>query len=324
MKRSTALQRVSSAGIGSPVELVASARAYVAASKAERTRKAYRSDWAAFEAWCAAQGLPSLPASPDTLALYLAARADAGAKVSSIARALASISQAHKAAGHTSPRGAAQVQAAMQGIRRTLGVAPEQKAPVLVADLRAMVATLPASLLGNRSRAMLLLGFAGGFRRSELVALDVGDLDFGAEGLTVTLRRSKTDQEGAGRKVGVPYGSDPATCPVRALRAWLGACGRTEGAVFVGLTRHGRLTGERLDGRDVARVVKAAAGAAGLDATRFSGHSLRAGLATSAAKAGKSERAIMAQTGHRSVAMVRRYIRDANLFSENAAAGIGL
>src|SRR5690606_28465008 len=131
------------------------------------------------------------------------------------------------------------------------------------------------------------------------------------------------DQEGAGRKVGIPYGSDPSTCPVRSLRAWLELAGINEGAAFRSVSRHGKV-GARLSGRDVARTVKAAAEAAGIDPVRVSGHSLRAGLATSAAKAGKSERAIMAQTGHRSVNMVRRYIRDANLFTDNAAAGIGL
>jgi site-specific recombinase XerC len=159
----------------------------------------------------------------------------------------------------------------MQGIRRKLGVAPTQKTPVLVGDLRGMVRALPKSLLGTRDRALLVLGFAGGFRRSELVGLDVADLIFGGEGLTVRLRRSKTDQEGAGRKVGVPYGSDGATCPVRSLKSWLDASGIGAGAVFVGLTRHGTLTGKRLDGRDVARAVKRAAAAVGLDASTFSG-----------------------------------------------------
>jgi integrase len=212
----------------------------------------------------------------------------------------------------------------MQGIRRKLGVAPSQKTPVLVGDLQRMVRALPDSLLGARDRALLLVGFAGGFRRSELVGLDHQDLDFSRDGLTVHLRRSKTDQEGVGRKVGVPFGSDRATCPVRALQAWLDAAAIEDGPVFVGLTRHGKTTGNRLDGRDVARAVKRAALTVGLDASKFAGHSLRAGLATSAAKAGKSERAIMAQTGHRSVMMVRRYIRDADLFSDNAAAGLGL
>jgi integrase len=162
------------------------------------------------------------------------------------------------------------------------------------------------------------------------VALDVEDIELVDDGLKVTIRRSKTDQEGEGRIVAVPCGSDPATCPVRSLRRWLDVAGIAEGAVFRAVNRGGALTTRRHNGdgrlsaRDVARVVKRAARAAGLDAKKLGGHSLRAGLATAAAKSGKSERAIMAQTGHRSPMMVRRYIRDANLFADNAAAGIGL
>ncbi len=183
---------------------------------------------------------------------------------------------------------------------------------------------LGAELLdGVGDRALLLLGFAGAFRRAELVGLDVEDLTETDEGLEVMIRRSKTDQEGAGRKVGVPFGSDPATCPVRSVRAWRQAAGVDTGPLFRGVL-HGRLVSERLSTLGVARAVKRAAKAAGLDPSKFSGHSLRAGLVTCAARAGKSLNAIMEQTGHRSVPMVRRYIRDASLFKDNAAAGIGL
>ena len=198
------------------------------------------------------------------------------------------------------------------------------EAPVLVEQLRAMLGGLGDTMLGARDRALLGLGFAGAFRRSELVGLDVSDLAFTGDGLEVTIRRSKTDQEGAGRKVGIPYGSTPSTCPVRAVRAWLELAGIVEGPVLRSVNRHGQLSAERLTDRTVALVVKRAALVVGLDPSRLAGHSLRAGLATAAAKAGKSERAIMAQTGHRSVTMVRRYIRDANLFSDNAASGLAL
>ena len=187
-----------------------------------------------------------------------------------------------------------------------------------------MVAGLPEGLLGIRDRALLLVGFAGAFRRSELVGLDIADLDFNHDGLTVTLRRSKTDQEGEGRKVGLPYGSNPSTCPVRSLQAWIEASAIEAGPVFRSVNRHGRLQPDRLSDKAVALVVKRRAEAAGLDPSRYAGHSLRAGLATAAANAGVSERAIMAQTGHRSVQMVRRYIRDGSLFRENAAAKVGL
>jgi site-specific recombinase XerD len=168
-----------------------------------------------------------------------------------------------------------------------------------------MVVTLDASLAGVRDRALLLLGFAGAFRRSELVALDVADLSFTARGVEVTIRRSKTDQEGAGRVVAIPLGSQAETCPVRSLRAWLEAAGIEAGSIFRAVNRWGRVGG-RLADRDVACTVKRAAERAGLDPAAFSGHSLRAGLATSAALAGKSDRAIMATTGHKSRAMVDR------------------
>jgi integrase len=249
-------------------------------------------------------------------------------KVAGLTLALAAISQVHKAAGFASPRGAAEVQEVMKGIRRSLGVAQVQKAPILLSDLRAMVEALPIGLAGLRDRALLLVGFAGAFRRSELVALDIRDVNFAPEGLEVTLRRSKTDQEGVGRKIGLPYGSNPSTCPVRALQAWLNASapqGTTSGPIFREVRPDGRtVMVAPLTGQSVALIVKKAATGAGLDPAKFSGHSLRAGLATSAAKAGKSERAIMAQTGHRSEKMVRRYIRDASLFDDNAASGIGL
>ena len=214
------------------------------------------------------------------------------------------------------------------GIRRTHGTAQEGKAPALVDDVRAMVTAMAPRrgrswrLLELRDRALLLVGFAGAFRRSELVGLDVEDLAFSRAGVAVHLRRSKTDQEGQGRKIGIPRGQID-TCPMAALQAWLRASGIEAGPLFRGVTRHGHLQG-RLSGYAVALVVKRRAAAIGLNQERFAGHSLRAGLATSAAAAGASERAIMAQTGHRSVLMVRRYIRDGELFRDNAAAAVGL
>jgi integrase len=209
----------------------------------------------------------------------------------------------------------------MKGIRRSLGVAPSQKEPISPSEFRAMVKSRPETLHGLRDRALLLLGFSGAFRRSELVSLDVDDVVWGEDGLTVNLRRSKTDQEGEGRKVGIPFGSTPESCPVRSLRGWLKAAGITEGPLFRPV-KGPKVGAKRLSDKAVARLVKRAAKAAGLEPSRLSGHSLRSGLATAAAKAGKSERSIMAQTGHRSAQMVRRYIRDGELFSENAAAGL--
>jgi integrase len=212
----------------------------------------------------------------------------------------------------------------LKGIRRTLGTAAAQKSPTLTDDIRAMVGATDACLIGARDRALILLGFAGAFRRSELVGLNIADCAFGKDGLTVTLRRSKTDQDGTGRKIGIPYGSNPETCPVRTIQAWLEVAGINSGPLFRSINRHGRVQSGRLSDIDVARVVKKLAERAGLDPVKYAGHSLRAGHATSAAIAGASERSIMAQTGHRSVQMVRRYIRDGSLFRENSAGKLGL
>jgi integrase len=190
--------------------------------------------------------------------------------------------------------------------------------------LRAMVQGLGTDPAGCRDRALLLLGFAGALRRSELVGLDVADVTEGSDGLTVRLRRSKTDQESAGRTLGIPYGSNPVTCPVRAWRAWLELSGITEGAAFRPVDRHGRIGETRLSGQAVALVLKRHAARAGLDPAGVAGHSLRAGLATSAAAAGVPERVIAGTTGHRGTAMLSRYIREGSLFRENAASAVGL
>ena len=212
-------------------------------------------------------------------------------------------------------------------VRNTLkgnGTATAPKAPTLTDDIRAMVDATDAGLIGARDRALVLLGFAGAFRRSELVCLDIEDCSFGKDGLTVMLRRSKTDQDGAGRKIGIPYGSNPETCPVRTIQAWIEQAVLSDGALFRSINRHGQVQAGGLSGMDVARVVKKLAERAGLDPAKYAGHSLRAGHATSAAIAGASERSIMKQTGHRSVQMVRRYIRDGSLFRENSAGKLGL
>jgi integrase len=245
-------------------------------------------------------------------------------KPGTIQRRLNAIAEAHKATGVESPTHAGIVANTMKGIRRTLGVSPVQKAPALTEDIRAMVNATDAGMIGARDRALMLLGFAGAFRRSELVGFDVEDCSFGKDGLTVTLQKSKTDQNGAGRKIGVPYGSNPDTCPVRVVQAWIEQAAISTGPLFRSISRHGRIQAGRLSGIDVARIVKKLVARAGLDSAKYAGHSLRAGHATSAAIAGASERSIMNQTGHRSVQMVRRYIREGSLFRENSAAKLGL
>ena len=298
-------------------------REFIRVSKAENTLRGYRADWREFCGWCEAHGVGPLPASADTVASYIAECAGR-LKVGSIQRRLNAIAEAHKAIGVEPPTHHAIATNTMKGIRRTRGTAPAQKAPALTEDIRAMVEATDASIIGTRDRALTLLGFAGAFRRSELVGLNVEDCVFSKDGLTVTLRRSKTDQIGEGRKIGIPYGSNPETCPVRVLQSWMELAGITDGPLFRSISRHGHVQPGRLSGIDVARVVKKLAERAGLDPGKYAGHSLRAGHATSAATAGASERSIMNQTGHRSVQMVRRYIRDGNLFRENSAGKLGL
>src|ERR1043166_6103912 len=269
------------ADIGPPSSLE-QVREYIRASKAQSTVRGYRSDWRHFCAWCDSRGLSPLPASPEAVASYIA-ECTGHLKVRTIQRRLNAIAEAHKAVGLESPTSSGMVRNTLKGIRRSMGTAPAQKAPALTDDIRTMVAATGAGMIGLRDRALILLGFAGAFRRSEVVGLDIADLDFSRDGLTVTLRRSKTDQDGQGRKIGVPYGSNPETCPVRVLQSWLELAGITSGPVFRSLNRHGQVKPGRLSPSDVARVVKKLAQRAGLDAAKYAGPSLRAGHATSAA-----------------------------------------
>jgi integrase len=238
---------------------------------------------------------------------------------------MATISEAHRAKGYESPIQTTVVRSTWQGIRREKGIATAGKEPALIDHLRTMVDHLPKDkLISTRDRALLLVGFAGAMRRSELVGLDCEDVVDTEDGLVVNIRRSKTDQYGSGRKIGIPFGSTPMTCPVRAYRAWIKETGIAEGPLFRAVDRHGNVSETRLSDQTVARVVKRALKAAGKEAEKFAGHSLRAGLATQAAMGGASERSIQDQTGHKSLIILRRYIRDGNLFRENAAAKTGL
>ncbi len=284
------------------------------ASIADNTRRAYRSDIAHFLA-CGG----SIPSTPELVAAYLADWAGRLA-VASLARRVASISRAHTSLGLKSPTRSDLVLATLKGIRRKYGIAQHQVAPILREDLIAMVTDLSGTK-GIRDRALLLLGFAGAFRRSEVVSLDVEDLKFLDRGLLVNLRRSKTDQEGEGRKLGIPFARG-AMCPVRATKAWLEHAGIDTGAIFRRLSRREGISADRLSSNAVAEIVKHRASQIGLDPSRYSGHSLRAGLITSAARLGVSVWKIKAQSGHRSEAMVSRYVRDEDLFTNNAAGAV--
>lgn len=302
---------------------IAKARDYITLSKSANTRRAYRSDLRHFMAWCSSNGYEGIPTSAHALSLYLTDLADS-CRVSTIQRRLAAISEANKAAGHPSPTTHTLVRHVLAGIRRDKGTAQRGKSPILIDDIRKIVLSLPASIAGIRDKAILLVGFSGAFRRSELVSIDIEDIEFEREGMVISMKRSKTDQEGAGCKKAIPYGNHGATCPVLALREWLSTLGISEGAVFRGIDRHGRLSDKRLSGHAVARIIKRLLVSVGEDPSRFAGHSLRAGMATQAAINGASESSIMSQTGHKSVAMLRRYIRDGNLFRDNAAGKVGL
>jgi integrase len=291
-------------------------------SRSENTLRGYRADWNHFNAWCKKYGLLPLPAAPATVAVYLSALADVY-KVSTILRRIAAIGQHHLINGVDSPAKTEAVRTVLKGIKRTLRVAPQQKAPLLANDLRQIVADLPRSLMGARDRALLLVGFAGAFRRSELMSLDVEDLTFVADGLIVSLRYSKVDQEGKGRKIGIPRLPSSEACPVRAARDWLDLSGIKTGALFRRIGRGDRLMSNRLCDHAVALIVKRSLSPA-RDARDFAGHSLRSGFATSAAQGGASINAILRQTGHVSVETALRYVREASLFRGNALTMTGL
>jgi site-specific recombinase XerD len=302
--------------------LVDKAEAYMGQAKAANTKRAYKADWADFSGWCADRGLDSLPAPPFTVGWYLADRADT-LKPASLARRLACISQAHRLAGHRLDIQHPAVKDTLAGIRRAKGTRPEGKIPLLVADLKRMVDQLDNSRAGLRDRALLLLGFAGAFRRSELVGLDTTDLEYTNQGLVVTIRKSKTDQTGQGQVKGIPFGQSAGSCPVRAVQNWLTAAGISSGPVFRSIDRHENVRG-RLSDRSVALIVKRSAQAVGIDPDRVAGHSLRSGLATSAAAAGVDVLSIMETTGHKRIDTLKKYIRLGNLFKKNAARRVGL
>jgi site-specific recombinase XerD len=298
---------------------------YAAASRSAATMRAYTQGWQHFTSWCDERQVIALPAAPETVAAYLADLAQNGRKVATLTRRLAALAQAHQLAGFPSPTRDERLRTVLKDIKRTIGVAQRAKSPATTEVLKLLLDQLPDSLLGVRDRALLLIGFAGAFRRSELVGLDLADIQTDPQGLLLTVRRSKTDQEGAGIVKPIPYGRNEETCPVRALALWRELAGLTngDGRLFRPMDRHGNVKPQRLTDQSVALVVKRYA-AARLDPDQFAGHSLRAGLPTSAAQRDVSERDIMRQTNHRSVLMVRRSIRDGERWRNNAAGQVGL
>lgn len=308
-----------------PAELVEVMADYARRGRADNTWRAYEADLRHFAAWCDLEGLRALPGAPATIAGYLAAHATA-LSVSTLRRRLAAISVMHQAAGYTkanSPTGAAEVKAVWSGIRRAHGVAPQKVRAARTKVINAIVAGLGSKPIDVRDRALLLIGFAGALRRSELVALDVADITEDDQGLQLVLARSKTDQEGETKTLGLPYGSNPATCPVRAWRAWRELAEADTGPAFRPITRHGHLGARRLTDRGVADMIGRRARSAGLDG-HFAGHSLRSGFATEGYAQGTPELAIMRHGRWRSAAVMRGYVEEGGIWNDNAAARLGL
>jgi integrase len=312
----------------SVVSLATATDRFALNAKSAMTQRCYRSDWLAFTAWCRKAPLTPLPATPETVAQYLSQCALDGLSASTIGRKVAAISYAHRLKRLESPCRDERVRTVVAGIRRSVGTAPRRKQAITAERLTLMLAGLPDTLAGKRDRALLCLGFAGAFRRSELCALEVADLTETPDGLRILIRRSKTDQEGQGQEIAIPRGF--RLRPVEAVQGWLAAAVITEGAIFR------RITTRRLDGRgkpatelvgaealcahSVAHVVKRHCRRVGLDVTEFSAHSLRSGYVTSAVEANAPIMKIAEQTRHRSLDMLRVYSRRVDLFREHSGA----
>jgi site-specific recombinase XerD len=321
MTTGTALTPLDAAGPPAvPQADLAAAVAYAKADKAEATRRAYVGDYAAFGAWCSDRGVASLPATAETVAAFLAFEAGRGVKPSTISRRVAAILYAHKLAGHESPTGSEVVKATMRGIRRSVGTAATRKAPATADKVCAMAANMPNGLIGLRDRALLLLGFAGAFRRSELVALNVADIQECEAGLRVYIGKSKTDQEGRGVTIAIAPGA--VACPMKAVKAWLEGAAVTDGPVFRSIAKGERVSAGRLSDKSVADIVKRHASRLGLDPATFGGHSLRAGFLTSAAAKGASVFKMMDVSRHKSVDTLRGYVRGAEMFRDHAGTGL--
>lgn len=293
--------------------------AYLQNSKAANTRKSYESDWKSFVSFCTAHSLPSLPSDESTVVAYLTELAEHHA-VSTVSRHMVSIGQAHVSKGYPDVTKTADIHELMKGIRRSKSEEQRKAKPLLLSDVKTICDTLDNSLVSLRNKAILLLGFSTGCRRSELAALRYADLEFVSEGLLVHIRKSKTDQESKGMTKAIPYGT--TLCPVLAVKRWLESSGITRGNVFRSIDRFGRL-GKGITGSSIGELVKELAKNAGLHGN-YSGHSLRSGLITECATQGMQEYEIMAQTGHKSAGVLRGYMRKENLFKSNVVSKINM
>ncbi|WP_415295828.1 site-specific integrase [Candidatus Pelagibacter sp. Uisw_113] len=291
-------------------------------SKANNTVRAYRSDFNDFSLFCVQNGFKSLPSEPKIVSLYLTYLSIKDFKISTLKRRLVSIGVIHKLKGHYLDTKHPSIIENIMGIKRRKGSIQKSKKPILISNLKEIINVIDhqkkEEIKKCRDRTIILIGFSGGFRRNEIVSLDYDDLDFVPEGLKINLRRSKTDQFGEGFTKALPYFDNPQYCPVSSLKNWLEISKINSGPVFRRFVKGSKLSKNRLTDQTVALLLKEYLNLTGMDSKNYSGHSLRSGFATSAAESGVEERSIMAMTGHKSTEMVRRYIKESNLFKNNA------
>jgi len=291
-------------------------------SKANNTVRAYKSDFNDFGAFCAQNGFKSLPSEPKIVSLYLTHLSTKDAKISTLKRRLVSIGVIHKLKGHYLDTKHPSIIENIMGIKRRKGSIQKAKKPILINSLKLIINAIDRQnnqeIKKFRDRLIILIGFSGGFRRNEIVSLDYDDLDFVPEGVKINIKRSKTDQFGEGFTKALPYFDSSQYCPVISLKNWLDISKITSGPVFRRFLKGSKLSENRLTDQTVAILIKEYLNLAGINSKNYSGHSLRSGFATSAAESGVEERNIMAMTGHKSTEMVRRYIKEANLFKNNA------
>ena len=284
-------------------------------SKAANTLRAYQSDFKDFSVFCVKNGFSAIPTEPKILSLYLT-YLSATSKFSTLKRRIASISVIHKMKGHYLDTKHPVIMENLHGIKRVKGTNQSSKKPILINDLKLIINVIDEENQSEkrkiRDRAIILVGFSGGFRRSELVNIEYEDVEFVTEGVKIFVKRSKTDQSGEGMTKAIPYFTNSNYCPVKSLNEWFNKSGIKSGKIF------------NISDKSVALIIKKYVSLAGLDANKYAGHSLRSGFATSTADAGAEERNIMAMTGHKTTQMVRRYIQEANLFKNNALNKIKL
>ena len=291
-------------------------------SKAINTIRAYKSDFKDFGSFCIKHSFKALPTEPKIVALYLTYLSGKDAKMSTLRRRLVSISMMHRLKGHYLDTKHPVIIENLMGIKRTKGSIQKGKKPILINQLKAIVNVINKEKIKEikkaRDKAIILVGFGGGFRRTELISIDYEDLEFVVEGVKITIKRSKTDQFGEGMIKGLPYFANETYCPVAHLKKWIKISNIKDGPIFRRFAKGCSLTSNRLTDQSVVLLIKSYLELAGIENKNYSGHSLRSGFATVSAESGADERSIMAMTGHKTTQMVRRYIREANIFKNNA------